>query len=201
VRCAPNNALQPTVTRNSQHRQCGTIRVRATAAERWSVGRLFLGREAVIGEWRKLPAPAASPVSLSARSRVSGRENGFGLAAPARPPDSRASSLWHGRWTGAHEPPSPFATCTISLRGTGAGRMRSKSRSVVPRRRHSCAAGNISLQCPSRETRGNEPAAQLSRCSRPLPATRRIASAVQYACGQRRLNAGPLGGFSRVVKR
>jgi hypothetical protein len=31
------------------------------------------------------------------------------------------------------------------------------------------------------------------RCSRPLPATRRIASAVQYAGGQRRLNAGPLG--------
>jgi hypothetical protein len=38
------------------------------------------------------------------------------------------------------------------------------------------------------------PARLTWRCSRPLPATRSIASAVQYACGQRRLNAGPLDG-------
>jgi hypothetical protein len=36
----PNFALQPTVARDSPHRQCGTMRVRATAAERCSVGRL-----------------------------------------------------------------------------------------------------------------------------------------------------------------
>jgi hypothetical protein len=45
------------------------------------------------------------------------------------------------------------------------------------------------------DCRIEETGAQLSRCSRPLPATRRVASAVQYACGQRRLNAGPLGGL------
>jgi hypothetical protein len=36
----PTRALQPTVARGSPHCQCGTIRERATAAERWSVGRL-----------------------------------------------------------------------------------------------------------------------------------------------------------------
>jgi hypothetical protein len=37
------------------------------------------------------------------------------------------SHLWQGRWTGAHEPPAPFVTSTISLRGTGARRMKSNN--------------------------------------------------------------------------
>jgi hypothetical protein len=38
----PNFALQPTVARHSPRRQCGRIRGRATAAERWSVGRRMI---------------------------------------------------------------------------------------------------------------------------------------------------------------
>jgi hypothetical protein len=44
----PNFALQPTVARDSPRRQCGTMRGRATAAERWSVGRHANGFLAII---------------------------------------------------------------------------------------------------------------------------------------------------------